>query len=138
MKEDYEATIRQDAVYTFLLGKPVDKWTSMETVTTTLSMYPSFRNGTYHNSRARRILTRDIKAINNSARYEKTIISSSRGIKIANDEEFEKFIDAELKETLTKLKSIYHTARKGGLDGQYEIDGHAIDAFLSEDTRLDG
>lgn len=133
---DTAAAERQKAVYTFLLGRG-DKWTPMSMVTDAVSYYPTFYTGTYHNSSARRMLTSDIEDINNSRCYEIPIISGSKGIKIPTEAEFKKFIEAEFREVFRKLSAVRKLAAKGRLNGQYEIDGHAIDAFLQEEARED-
>ena len=134
---DTAAAERQKAVYEFLM-KRGNKWTPLAMVTDEVMFYPTFYTGTYHNSYARRLLTKDIKAINDSGEYPMPLISGSHGVKIATEREFKKFIDSEFREIFRKLKAVRKLARKGGLDGQYEIDGHSIDAFLREEAEEDG
>lgn len=75
------------------------------------------------------MLTADIEAVNNSDRYEKTIISGSRGIKLATEDEFESFIAAELAEIFKKLKRIRKLIKKGGKNRQIDIEGRIAEAF---------
>ena len=64
-----ERMARQEALYNFLLARG-DIWTSMEQCTDSISLYPAFFTGYYHNSAARRLLTEDIRYINTDPRYE--------------------------------------------------------------------
>lgn len=120
---------RQDALYAFLLQRG-DKWTPMERATDTILLYPAFFTSNYHNSWARRLLTRDIAAINESDRYEKIIISGNRGIKLANESEFMRFLKAEYSEVFRKLKRARNIARKAGRDQQHRIEGRIYESFL--------
>lgn len=122
-----EAEERQEALYSFLSGK--DTWVSMREAAAGIGLYPPFFSAIYHNSAARRMLTADIEAVNNSDRYEKTIISGSRGIKLATEDEFESFIAAELAEIFKKLKRIRKLIKKGGKNRQIDIEGRIAEAF---------
>ena len=121
---------RQEELYAFLLARG-DRWTRMRDVPGMCSNYPlanPFRS--FHNSRARRLLTRDIEAINLSGRYEKIIISGNRGIKLATQEEYRRFVLAEYKEVFSKLSRVRQIARKGSLDQQTDLEGEIREAFL--------
>lgn len=120
---------RQEELYQFLLSRG-DKWTSMEQTTDTIRSYPAYFRTTYHNSTARRLLTRDIEAINNSDCYEKIIISGSRGIKLATESEFSRFVRAEMREIFKKLKRLRLIIRKGTRDQQTDLWGEIKEAFL--------
>ena len=120
---------RQQALYEYLLRRG-DKWTSMEQTTDSINAYPAFFTTVYHNSNTRRLLTRDIEAINNSSAYEKVIVSGSKGIKLATEKEFSIFVNSELKEIFTKLKRVRKIARKGTRDQQIDLEGKIAEAFL--------
>lgn len=122
-----EAKERQEALYSFLSGK--DTWVSMREAAGGIGLYPPFFSAVYHNSAARRMLTADIEAVNNSDRYEKTIISGNRGIKLATEDEFEDFIVAELAEIFKKLRRIRKLIKKGGKNRQIDIEGRIAEAF---------
>ena len=124
-----ENAARQEALYRFLLARG-DRWTAMEQATDTVKEYPAFFTGHYHNSRTRRLLTEDIAAINGRSDFEKIIVSGSRGIKLATEEEFSRFLDAELREVFRKLKRLRRLARKGGRDQQIDLEGRISEAFL--------
>lgn len=120
---------RQEELYSFLQRRG-DKWTSMEQVTDSIKLYPAFFTGNYHNSRARRLLTHDIEAINGSNRYRKIIISGSRGIKLASSQEFERFARSELSEIFKNLRRVRKIISKGNHDQQQTLEGEIVDAFM--------
>ncbi|MBQ9347888.1 MAG: hypothetical protein IJT94_11230 [Oscillibacter sp.] len=124
-----EDRARQEELYKFLLGRG-DKWTSMEQTTDTIRLYPAYFRTTYHNSTARRLLTRDIETINLSGRYEKVIISGTKGIKLATRDEFSRFVKAECREIFAKLKRVRQIIRKGSDDQQVDFEGEIREAFL--------
>jgi len=126
-----EHIARQNQLYNFLLERG-DNWTSMEQATDSCKLYPTFYTGTYHNSWTRRLLTEDIERINASAKFEKVIISGSRGIKIATEEEFSRFIGSELGEIFGKLKRVRRLAKKGSRNMQIDFEGQVRKAFLEE------
>lgn len=125
-----ENTARQEALYRFLLSRG-DAWTSMAQATDSVKEYPAFFPGkSYHNSTARRLLTWDIEQINGNDGFQKIIVSGSRGIKIATETEFEKFLHAELREVFRKLKRLRRLARKGSRNQQIDLEGRIAEAFL--------
>lgn len=124
-----ENRARQEELYSFLQRRG-DKWTSMERVTDTIRAYPAFFSGNYHNSQARRMLTRDIEAINGNGAFRKIIISGNRGIKLATSQEFERFARAELAEVFRKLKRVRKIIAKGNRDQQTTLEGEIVDSFM--------
>ena len=124
-----ENAARQEALYSFLLSRG-DHWTSMEQTTDSISEYPTYYRGTYHNSTTRRLLTRDIEAVNSSDQFEKIIVSGSQGIKLANEEDFEHFVKAEFGEIFRKLRRVRQIAQKGSRDQQIDLEGQIREAFL--------
>ena len=123
---------RRQALYDLLVERG-DKWCRMEFITDSISLYPAFFTTNYHNSRARRMLTADIEYINNSDKYDKIIVSTSRGVKIASEKDFEKFMAAELREVFAKLKRLRKLEKKGTRDQQINLEGEIADAFLGGD-----
>jgi len=122
---------RQKELYQFLLDRG-DKWTSMEQTTDSIQLYPAYFTNRYHNSAARRLLTSDIKMINASDAYDKIIISGSRGIKLANEAEFEHFIRCEYAEVFRKLRQVRKIAKKAALNRQQDIEGEVKEVFLGD------
>ena len=94
----------------------------------------------FHDSAARHQLTKDIRAINQSEAIQKIIISNSKGVKIANREEFAQYISAEFAAIFRKLARTRQKARKAGLDGQMRIvlgnERDTIEAFADSINRL--
>lgn len=131
MKMDAYKQERQVALYDYLLSRG-DRWTSMEQVTDSISYYPAFFTGYYHNSAARRVLTRDINEINSSDTYFKIIISCNDGIKIATEEEAYRFLKSESREIFKKLKSVRKMMRKASRDQQIDLEGRIAEAFLQD------
>lgn len=80
------------------------------------------------NSVARRRLTKDIQQINNCDSVDVIIVSStSKGIKIANQEEFDRYINNEYRAVFRKLQRVRKKDRKGRKDGQlYILDSGAV------------
>lgn len=126
-----ENTMRQEKLYRFLLSRG-NKWTSMEQTTDCISEYPAFFKSNYHNSQARRMLTRDIEAINDSEDYRKIIISGNSGIKLADATEFEKFIRSETAEIFRKLKRVRKLIKKGSKDQQVTLEGEIEEPFIKK------
>lgn len=123
---------RQEALYRFLLSRG-DHWSTMDMATSFVKEYPSYFGSSYHNSTARRLLTSDIEDINCSGDYDKIIVSGSRGIKLATEEEFSKFVGSELKEIFSKLARIRKIVKKGSRNMQIDIEGQITDAFIGEE-----
>ena len=94
----------------------------------------------FHDSKARHMLTADIRAINKSDVIQKIIISTGKGVKIASSAEFEKYINAEFASIFRKLERTRQKAKKAGLDGQMRIvlgsERDTIEAFADSINRL--
>ena len=127
-----ENSRRREALYRFLLQRG-DRWTSMEQTTDSISLYPAYFRSSYHNSGARRLLTDDIEQINNSDKFEKIIVSGSRGIKLVTSADFERFLKAEFREVFKKLKRLRRIAKKGSRDQQINLEGEIAAAFLGRE-----
>lgn len=122
------------ALYNYLLEKG-DIWTSQ--VEVARDLYEHFGNGEcclapeeYHDSHERKILSQVISEINGSLEFDKIIISSGKGIKIANEEEHHRFVTKQYQAIFRKLKRVRIMERKGNADGQISIDGRTIEAYL--------
>lgn len=125
---------RHRALYDYLLAKG-DNYTLQHQVASDL--YEHYGNGEcyfelkqYHNTAERCHLSQDIADINISPEFEKIIISSPKGIKLANEAEFFRYIENQRKSTLRKLSRIYKMAKKGGLHNQMDFGGHIVESFL--------
>ena len=125
---------RQRILYDYLLNKG-DCWTSQAEIARDL--YREYGNAEcclepkdYHNTTERGLLSKDCREISISGEFEKIIISSSKGIKLATEAEFDRYIKAQYTATIKKLARIYKMARKGNRNGQIEFGGHTVEAFL--------
>jgi len=126
---DHEDKARQADLYAYLLTKG-DRWTRMLDAVCNVPGYPIGWNSSFHNSAGRRVLTRDIEEINASDEFEKIIVSSTRGIKLANERDFELFLASEYGEIFRKLRRVRRITRKGGLNMQQDLEGWIREAFL--------
>ena len=128
---------RRETLYSLLLKE--DGWVEQEDIAA--EMYPKYYlgwdEGHFHDSHARVLMTKDIQAINNDPAFEKIIIHSVDGIKIATEEDIDVYLESQYSEIFRKLKRIRNLERKAGLDGQIKagFDGlanHIIEAFKRE------
>lgn len=122
------------ALYNYLLEKG-DEWTPQ--VKVARDLYKHFGNGEcclapdeYHDTQERHILSKAISDINFSTNFEKIIISSRKGIKLANEEEHHRYVANQYRSILRKLKRTHIMERKGNANGQISLDGRAIEAYL--------
>jgi hypothetical protein len=136
-----ELNSRQWALYNLLKNNP-DKYLTQLEIAYALREYydTSFYNDQFHDSATRHLLTKDIRAINNSDVIQKIIISTSKGVKIASSAEFAQYINAEFASIFRKLARTRQKAKKAGLDGQMRIvlgsERDTIEAFADGINRL--
>lgn len=138
-----ELNSRQWALYN-LLKEQGDEWRVQAEIATLIPEY--HYDGTedyrlFHDNPARHIMTADIRAINESSVIQKVIISSGKGIKIANKEEFDRYIRKERMAAIRRLVRVRIKERKGGLDGQTRItfgqyERDTIKAFIDSDKEV--
>lgn len=126
---------RHRALYEYLLDKG-DVWTPQDEVARDL--YEYFGNGQayfvpkeYHDTLERQVLSKTIAEINETFEYEKIIISSCKGIKLANEEEFVRYIKNHYRSIFKKLKRIRIMEKKGNANGQINFNGDEVEAFLN-------
>lgn len=139
-----ELTPRQWALYRFLKEQG-DQWTNQITAAVRIwemsggehygDMGIPFK--AFHDSPARMQMTADIRAINDSDVIQKVIISSGKGIKIANQAEFERYIRKEIGAAIRKLLRAKRKAAKGKLDGQmrfvFNSERDTVKSFIDSD-----
>lgn len=91
----------------------------------------------FHDSPARMLMTADIRAINDSSVIQKVIISSPKGIKLANKEEFDRYIRKEIMSAVRRLMRAKRKAEKGNRDGQMRLvfnsERDTVKAFIDSD-----
>ena len=123
---------RQEALYRFLLSRG-DRWTPSEMATAFVKQYPAVFTNNYHSSGASRLLSSDIQDINGSDEFNCIIISGNRGIKLATEEEYERFVGSELTEIFNKLRRVRKIIKKGSRNMQLDMEGKISEAFLEKD-----
>ena len=135
-----ELNTRQWALYNFLKEQG-DEWTTQYEVAFALvEHYGKPDKDNFHDSKARLQMTRDIRKINTSSVIQKVIISSPKGIKIANAEEFDRHVQKEIKAAIRKLLRAKQKAAKGQMDGQMRLtfgaERDTIKAFIDSDKAV--
>ena len=129
---------RQRALYEYLLSRN-GEWVSQAEIARSDELYEYYGNGEcclepreYHNTTERVLLLADLQEIKTNPEFEKLVISSSKGVKIATESEFDRYIKAQYKSAIRKLARVYAMAKKGNRDGQIGIDGNVVEAFLEK------
>ena len=129
---------RQRALYEYLLSRN-GEWVSQAEIARSDELYEHYGNGEcclepreYHNTTERVLLLADLQEIKTNPEFEKLVISSSKGVKIATESEFDRYIKAQYKSAIRKLARVYAMAKKGNRDGQIGIDGTVVEAFLEK------
>lgn len=129
-------TTKHHRLYEYLLNRG-DTWTTQ--VDVARDLFEHFGNGEcclapeeYHDTTERLALSRAISDINFSNEFDKIIISSCKGIKLANEKEFDRYIKNNYKSALRKLARVYAMAKKGNRHNQIGIDGETVEAFLQK------
>lgn len=110
---------RQFTLYRYLKAKG-DCWTTQEQIARDLShiYFDNDKDRPFHDRNVRKLMTADIRAINDSDYIHKPILSSSRGVKLANSKEFDLYIAKNIDSVLNRLKRLKKMADKGGKNGQ--------------------
>ena len=116
-------TEKQQKLYEYLLRKAVvtQHFITKEEICKDLhEYYPRYAERTNeHNSTVYHSIRKDIKAINNQPPGEYLLVAScSRGYKIADKEDAEKYIQRRFKSHFAGLKRTWAMRRKAGMDGQ--------------------
>lgn len=131
---------RQKKLYNFL-RRQGNCFTLQQTIANALpKCYPYDSTYDFHNSRARLMMSKDIQIINDSLDYEKIIISSQQGIKLATKKEFKEYMRGQYAAIFARLKRARKKEEKGNRDGQSVLGGFdsmqidsIIEAFIEED-----
>lgn len=88
----------------------------------------------FHDTRERIKMTDDIRAINDSPTIQKIVISNNKGVKIANEKEFEKFVKGKLKRVWRDLDRARKLLNKGQSHNQtrmvFNSERDFIEAFF--------
>lgn len=100
-----------------------DRWIKREQILHDLFYIYGIDNTNIYYSTSGSVLTRDIRALNESDIFEYLIISNSnKGVKIANQEELEKALKNEKIIILKKLKRLWNKVDKANKNGQIKMD----------------
>ena len=126
---------RHFRLYDYLKSKG-DQWTTQYEIVYDLRLlYGEIDCENFHDSSVRHQLTKDIRTINESDYLPKPILSSRKGVKIANSKEFDIYIASNINSVVNRLKRLKKLAQKGNNDGQCrlklsEYQQEVYDAFL--------
>ncbi len=127
---------RLNALYEFLIEQG-DQWTETMDVYNNLREFYGdeeqtewFDSEMFHNTAERMQITNDIRYINNNPHFQKIIISSKKGIKIANEEEAQKYIENYYAAIFRRLKRARMIEKKAKLNNQTTLDKSVIRAFI--------
>lgn len=142
VKTKSELTPRQWKLYNLLKEKG-DEWTYQAICAAEIPEYNYDGNedfSLFHDSTARLQMTSDIRAINDSDVIQKIIISGPRGIKLANKEEFDRYIRKEISAAVRRLMRAKRKAEKGNRDGQGRLvfgsERDTVKAFIDSDKNF--
>lgn len=134
-----ELNARQWKLYNLLKEKG-DEWTYQATLAAEIPEYKYDGEedfALFHDSAVRMQMTADIRAINDSSVIQKVIISSPKGIKLANKDEFDRYIRKEIMAAVRRLMRAKRKAAKGSRDGQMRIvfnsERDTVKAFIDSD-----
>ena len=64
--------------------------------------------------------------------FDKIIINSSKGIKLATKEEFNKYINNQYRAIFKKLKKVREVHRKANRNNQIDFMGDFVECFLQD------
>ena len=100
-----------------------DQWKKREEILHDLFYVYGIDDTNIYYSTSGSVLTRDIRALNESEIFEYLIISNSnKGVKIANQEELESALKHEKMLILKKLKRLWNKVDKANRNGQIQMD----------------
>jgi hypothetical protein len=127
--------ITQKVLYEYLMEK--GEWVSQ--VEIARELFKVFGNNEccfapkeYHNTTERTEILRAKQEINENPEFQKIIISGKRGLKIATQDEFDRYRKSEYASIFRRLKRIRTMERKANLHNQIDFDGNAVDSFIEK------
>lgn len=115
-----ELNERQWTLYNYLKERG-EQWTTLRQIAKVLNYGEVKPNQTFNNSLARRLITKDRQVINNSDVIQKIIICGNKGLKLANKEEAEDYLEKDRKSLLNALARHYKLEKKAGMDSQLKM-----------------
>jgi len=126
-----ELTTRQWKLYEYL--KSQTDWVKQEHISSSLPDLYGTDKTPFHDTMARLNITNDIRAIKKSDIIQKIVISSPKGVKIANEDDFGIYFDRKLINLKSQMKLLYKQLKKAQLNNQtrivYNSERDFIEAF---------
>lgn len=114
-----ELTTRQWKLYEFL--KSQTDWVKQEHISSSLPDLYGTDETPFHDTMARINITNDIRAIKKSDVIQKIVISSPKGVKIANEDDFGLYFDRKLISLKKQMKLLYKQLKKAQANNQTRI-----------------
>ena len=132
---------RQWALYRYLKDRG-DQWTTQYQIADELREVYGYEEDDlipFHDSLTRKHIGADIRVINESDYIHKPILSGARGIKIANEKEFDLYIGSNINAVINRLKRLKKLANKASKHNQYrlklsEYQKEIYEAFIDGDS----
>lgn len=115
-----------------------DRWIKRQQILHDLFYIYGIDNTNIYYSTSGSVLTKDIRALNESESFEYLIINNSKkGVKIANQEELEQSLMNEKINILKKLKRLWNKIDKANKNGQIKmmenyVDLKVVKTFIKE------
>lgn len=111
-------------IYNYLKDH-TDEWVSQEIMAKDLFFDEWYRAHydriPFHDTKVRKIITNAIRNLNNSPVIQKIILSSSKGVKITNRDEVDKYIGRHINAVVARLNRLKLLSKKASMNGQYKI-----------------
>lgn len=127
--------IPQKVLYEYLMEK--GEWVSQ--VEIARELFKVFGNNEcclapkeYHDTTERTEILRAKQEINENPEFPKIIISGKRGLKIATQDEFDRYRKSEYASIFRRLKRIRTMEKKANLHNQIDFDGNSVDTFIEK------
>lgn len=127
--------IPQKELYEYLMEK--GEWVSQ--VEIARELFKVFGNNEcclspkeYHDTTERTELLRVKQQINENPEFHKIVISGKRGLKIATQDEFDRYRKSEYASIFRRLKRIRTMEKKANLHNQIDFCGNAVDSFIEK------
>lgn len=132
-----ELTTRQWKLYEFL--KSQEDWVKQEHISSSLPDLYGTDETPFHDTMARMHITNDIRAIKKSDIIQKIVISTTKGVKIATQDDFGIYFDHKLKALKKQMKLLYKQLKKAQLNNQtrivYNSERDFIEAFKEAEVK---
>lgn len=123
MEIKHNLNSRHFKLYTYLKERG-DEWTTQFQIVNDLRDLYHYEEDdliTFHDNPARHQLTKDIRTINESDYLPKPILSGYKGVKIANEKEFDIYIGSNINSVIRRLVRLKKLAQKADKNGQLRL-----------------